>query len=170
MAKSVTTPAIQVLERAKIAHTVHQYEHDAKRTDFGDESVEKIGIDAARVLKTLVVHAADLPARDAFAFAVVPVAARLNLHAVGTVLGSKKVALADPAKAAQRTGSVPGGISPLGARSLLRTIIDASVQGYETVVVSGGRRGVSLELAPADLVAVTDATLADIATLPERGK
>ena len=163
MGKRPRTPATMAVARSGVDFTVHEYAHDPSRTDFGDESVEQLGIPASRVLKTLVVHAPELPAREAFALAIVPVAARLDLHAVGTALGTKRVVMADPDRAAQRTGYVPGGISPLGTRSPMPTLIDSSVEGCGTVVVSGGRRGLSIELTPGDLAALTDARFAPIA-------
>ena len=140
------TPAVVAAERAGIAFTLHEYEHEAG-TPYGLEAAEKTGVDPARVFKTLVV------AQDGeLSVAVVPVAAQLDLRALG-----KLAALADRAAAERATGYVLGGISPLGQRKRLPTVVDESALGFETIFVSAGRRGLELELAPADLVRLTGA-------------
>ena len=139
------TPAVVAAERAGIAFVLHEYEHDPKAESYGLEAAEKTGFDPARVFKTLVV------AQDgALSVAVVPVAAQLDLRALG-----KRAALADRATAERATGYVLGGISPLGQRRRLPTLVDESALGHETICVSAGRRGLELELAPADLLALT---------------
>lgn len=139
------TPAVVAAERAGIAFALHEYEHDPKADSYGLEAAEKTGVDPARVFKTLVV------AQDgALSVAVVPVAAQLDLRALG-----KRAALADRAAAERVTGYVLGGISPLGQRRRLPTLVDESALGHETIYVSAGRRGLELELAPADLLALT---------------
>jgi Cys-tRNA(Pro)/Cys-tRNA(Cys) deacylase len=146
------TPAVAAAERAGIRFAVHEYEHDAG-APFGEEAAAKLGVDPARVYKTLVV------ARDGeLSVAVVPVAAQLDLRALG-----KRAALAGRATAERATGYVLGGISPLGQRKRLPTLLDESALAFETIYVSGGRRGLELELAPADLVRLTDATVKSIA-------
>jgi Cys-tRNA(Pro)/Cys-tRNA(Cys) deacylase len=139
------TPAIVAAERAGIAFTVHEYAHDPKAASYGLEAAEQLGVDPARVLKTLV---ADVD--GTLTVAIVPVAAQLDLKALG-----KRVAMADPKLAERTTGYVAGGISPLGQRKPLPTVIDESAFGFETVHVSAGRRGLEIELAPADLLALT---------------
>ena len=140
------TPAVVAAERAGIPFTLHEYEHEPGAT-YGEEAAAKTGIDPERVFKTLVVD------RDgSLAVAIVPVAAQLDLRALG-----KRAALADRAAAERATGYVLGGISPLGQRKRLPTLLDASALAFETIYVSGGRRGVELELAPADLVRLTAA-------------
>ena len=139
------TPAIVAAERAGIAFSVHEYAHDPASRSYGLEAAEKLGVDAARVFKTLV---ADVD--GTLTVAIVPVEAQLDLKALG-----KRVAMADPKLAERTTGYVAGGISPLGQRKKLPTVIDESAFDFETVHVSASRRGLELELAPADLLALT---------------
>jgi Cys-tRNA(Pro)/Cys-tRNA(Cys) deacylase len=149
-----STPAIAAAERAGVAFRTHEYAHDPKAESYGLEAAEKLGLDAARVFKTLVVEV-----DGQLGVAIVPVAAQLDLKA----LGGKRTALADRAAAERATGYVLGGISPLGQRKRLRTTLDASALKHETIHVSAGRRGLELELAPADLVRLTDAAVRPIA-------
>jgi Cys-tRNA(Pro)/Cys-tRNA(Cys) deacylase len=144
------TPGIAAAERAGIAHSVHSYEHDPKAESYGLEAAERLGVDPARVLKTLVV---DLD--GSLEVAVVPVEAQLDLRA----LGGKRSRLADPRDVERSTGYVLGGVSPLGQRRRLPTTIDASALEHETVFVSAGRRGLELELDPRDLMRLTDASV-----------
>jgi Cys-tRNA(Pro)/Cys-tRNA(Cys) deacylase len=156
-----STPATAALARAGVQHTVHPYEHDAAvsaEVGYGLEAAHALGIDPARVYKTLVVEV-----DGALGVAVLPVSAKLDLKAVGAALGGKRAAMADPAAAERTTGYVRGGISPLGQRKRLPTVIDATALQQPTVLVSGGRRGLDVELAPADLVALTGATVAPVA-------
>jgi Cys-tRNA(Pro)/Cys-tRNA(Cys) deacylase len=146
------TPATRAARAAKVEFSVHEYAHDPRAESYGMEAAEALGLDPARVFKTLVVDAAgDLTT------CVVPVAAQLDLGAVG-----KRTAMAPTQRAERVTGYVAGGISPLGQRKRLPTVIDASAEQYETVFVSAGRRGLQVELAPADLIRLTDATTARI--------
>ena len=139
------TPAVAAAERAGIPFRVHAYEHDPRTPSYGLEAVEKLGLDAARVFKTLVVDV-----DGTLTVAVGPVEAQVDLRALG-----KRARMAD-AKAAERaTGYVTGGISPLGQRRSLPTIVDDSALAFETIHVSAGRRGLELELAPADVLALT---------------
>lgn len=147
------TPATRAARAAGITFTVHEYEHDARAASYGLEAVEKLGVDAARVFKTLV---ADVD--GALTVCVVPVERRLDLGALG-----KRARMADERAAERATGYVLGGISPLGQRRSLPTVVDASALGHETVHVSAGRRGLELELAPADLVRLTEARVAAVA-------
>lgn len=154
------TPATVALTRAGVAHTLHPYAHADGERHFGDEATAALGLDPARVFKTLV---ADLGGgRSALAVAVVPVAGHLDLKAFATALGAKKAAMADQAAAQRSSGYVLGGISPLGQRTALPTVVDASALDFPTVFVSAGRRGLQVELAPADLVRVTGAQVAPI--------
>ena len=139
------TPAIVAAERAGIAFTVHEYAHDPKAASYGLEAAEKLGVDPARVFKTLV---ADVD--GVLTVAIVPVETQLDLKALG-----KRVTMADPKLAERTTGYVAGGISPLGQRKQLPTVIDESAFDVETIHVSAGRRGLEIELAPADLLALT---------------
>ncbi|MGQ7295635.1 Cys-tRNA(Pro) deacylase [Quadrisphaera sp. KR29] len=156
-----STPATAALAKAGVAHTVHPYHHDAAvsaEVGYGLEAAHALGIDPARVYKTLVVEV-----DGALGVAVVPVSATLDLKAVGAALGGKRATMADPAAAERTTGYVRGGISPVGQRRRLPTVVDASALDQPTVLVSGGRRGLDVELAPADLIAVTGAFVASVA-------
>jgi len=148
------TPAVVAAERAKIVFALHEYDHDPRAASYGLEAVEKLGVDPARVFKTLV---ADVD--GTLTVAVVPVEAQLDLRALG-----KRARLADPRAAERATGYVAGGIGPLGQRRRLPTVVDASALAHETIHVSAGRRGLELELAPADLLALTGATTAAVAS------
>ncbi len=147
------TPAIVAAERAGIAFTVHEYEHDPKAPSFGLEAADKLGVDPARVFKTLV---ADVG--GALTVAIVPVEAQLDLKVLG-----KRVAMADLKLAERTTGYVTGGISPLGQRRRLPTVLDDSALAYETIHVSAGRRGLEIELSPSDLLALTGGRVSSIA-------
>jgi Cys-tRNA(Pro)/Cys-tRNA(Cys) deacylase len=152
------TPATALLARQRVPHTLHPYGHDPRAGSYGAEAAAALGVDPARLFKTLVA-AVD----GTLAVGVVPVTGSLDLKALAAALGGKRAALADPAAAARATGYVTGGISPLGTRSRLRVAIDASVTDWPTVYVSAGRRGLQVELAPADLVRLTAATVAPLA-------
>jgi Cys-tRNA(Pro)/Cys-tRNA(Cys) deacylase len=152
------TPATALLTKQKVPFTLHPYDHDPRAQAYGDEAAAALGIEPARIFKTLIA-AVD----GKLACAVVPVAARLDLKAFAAALGGKRAELADPAAAARATGYVVGGISPIGQKSRLRVVVDASVDGFETVYVSAGKRGLQVELAPADLLAAAGASVARIA-------
>jgi Cys-tRNA(Pro)/Cys-tRNA(Cys) deacylase len=146
------------LRAAGIPFTERAYGHDPAVTDFGREAADALGVEADRVFKTLL---ADVDGR--LVVGIVPVTGRLDLKALAAAAGGKKATMADPAVAERRTGYVVGGISPIGQKSAHPTILDETAQLWDTVFVSGGRRGFDLELAPDDLVRATNATLADIA-------
>jgi len=146
------TPATVALTRAGVAFTLHPYAHDDATTAFGDEAAAALGVDPGRIFKTLL---ADVGGE--LVVAVVPVARQLDLKALAAVLGAKRATMADPAAATRSTGYVLGGISPLGQRTRLRTVVDDSAAAFPTVYVSAGKRGLQVELDPADLVAVTGA-------------
>ena len=152
------TPATVALERAGVAFTPHPYEHDPAAESYGLEAALALGVEPARVFKTLLVDT-----DSGLGVGLVPVNRQLDLKALATALGTKKVSMADPRVAERTTGYVVGGISPLGQRKALPTVIDSSAMGFTTVLVSGGKRGFDIELAPQDLVALTRATLAPIA-------
>jgi len=147
------TPAIAAAERAGIAFTVREYEHDPTAESYGLEAAERLGLDPACVFKTLVV---DVDGR--LGVAIVPVATQVDLRSFG-----KRAAMADAARAESATGYVLGGISPLGQRRPLPTTIDESALEHETIHVSAGRRGLELELDPRDLVRLSGATVRAIA-------
>jgi Cys-tRNA(Pro)/Cys-tRNA(Cys) deacylase len=153
------TPAIVAAERAGIAFSVLEYKHDPGAASYGLEAAEALGLDPARVYKTLVLRVDGA----GLVVAIVPVAARVNPKALAAAVGGKRAELADPAAAERATGSVVGGISPLGQRRALPTVVDRSALQHDTVYVSAGRRGLELALAPADLLRLTRATVAAIA-------
>ncbi|MCA4132693.1 Cys-tRNA(Pro) deacylase [Arthrobacter sp. M4] len=163
MAKKTTsqgTPATAVLAAAGVPFVLHPYTHDPSAPSFGLEAAEALGVDPARVFKTLMVDV-----EGKLAVGVVPVSGNLDLKAVAAALGAKKAAMADPKAAERRTGYVLGGISPLGQRQASPTVVDDSALEFDTVLVSGGRRGLDIELAPGDLVRLTSASTARIRTL-----
>jgi len=141
------TPATTAARKAGVEHRVHEYAHDPSAASYGMEAAEALGLDPARVFKTLV---ADLD--GTLTVCIVPVAHELDLRSLG-----KRARLADTAKAERTTGYVAGGISPLGQRRALPTLVDDSALEHPTIHVSAGRRGLEIELAPGDLVALTNA-------------
>jgi Cys-tRNA(Pro)/Cys-tRNA(Cys) deacylase len=151
------TPATVALTAAGVDFTVHAYDHDPSHPSYGEEAVEAMGVSPDRVFKTLV---ADVD--GSLVVGVVPVAGSLDLKALAAAVGGKRAAMADPALAERTTGYVRGGISPLGQRKALPTVVDESALGFETVLVSAGRRGLSVELPPAELVRLTRARTAPI--------
>jgi len=152
------TPATLALARAGIEFTAHAYEHDPRAAQFGLEAAEKLGLDPERVFKTLLANV-----DGALAVGIVPVTGMLDLKALAHALGAKRAEMADPAVAERKTGYVVGGISPIGQKTALPTVLDESAILAETIFVSGGRRGLDLELAPDDLLAVTGGRYAPIA-------
>ena len=141
------TPATVALTKAGVPFTVHAYEHDPAAPSYGLEAAAVLGVDPERVFKTLV---ATVDGR--LTVAVVPVSGQLDLKALATATAGKRAEMADPKDAERATGYVLGGISPLGGRRQLPTVVDASAETWPTIFVSGGRRGMDVELAPADLV------------------
>lgn len=161
MAKKKTaggTPATVALDRAGIAFEVRAYAHDPAAPSYGLEAATALGVDPAHVFKTLLVDT-----ERGLAVGIVPVDAHLDLKAIASVLDVKRASMADPAAAERTTGYVVGGISPIGQKKALPTVLDQSAEGFDTVLVSGGKRGFDLELAPADLLIITGGTLAPIA-------
>ncbi len=152
------TPAIARARQAKIRFQVHEYEHDAKAASYGLEAAEKLNINPAQVYKTLVVASY----RDLIV-GVVPVSRQLDLKRLAKAVGVKKVAMADLNAAERATGYVVGGISPLGQKKRLQTIIDDSAHGLDTLYVSAGRRGLEIELSPNDLAMLTGGKFEPIA-------
>jgi len=156
--KPAGTPAILVLDRAQVAYKLHEYEHDP-RSDlgFGLEGAAKLGIAAQRIFKTLLASA-----DGQLVVGIVPVSGKLDLKALANAVGKKKAGMAAPEMAEKATGYVVGGISPLGQKRTLTTVIDESATDFETILVSGGRRGLDIELAPGDLARLTNAKFARI--------
>jgi Cys-tRNA(Pro)/Cys-tRNA(Cys) deacylase len=151
------TPATMALTSADVPYTLHAYEHDPAHPSYGEEAAEAMGVSPERVFKTLV---ADVD--GALTVAVVPVAGQLDLKALASAVGGKRAAMADPALAERTTGYVRGGISPLGQRKKLPTVLDASASAHPTICISAGRRGLEVELSPADLAKLTEAVVASI--------
>ncbi|GAA3892607.1 Cys-tRNA(Pro) deacylase [Streptomyces lacrimifluminis] len=156
--QSGATPATVALTAAGVTYTVHAYEHDPAHASYGEEAAEAMGVSPERVFKTLV---ADVD--GVLTVAVVPVAGQLDLKALATAVSGKRASMADPTLAERTTGYVRGGISPLGQRKKLRTVLDSSADAHATICVSAGRRGLEVELSPGDLTSLTDAVRAPIA-------
>jgi Cys-tRNA(Pro)/Cys-tRNA(Cys) deacylase len=151
------TPATVALAAAGITFEVRAYDHDPRATSYGLEAAEALGADPARVFKTLL---ASLDSR--LVVGIVPVTGQLDLKALARALGGSKAVMAEVAAAERATGYVAGGISPVGQKRALPTVLDASALDHDTILVSGGRRGLDVELAPHDLVAITGAVTATI--------
>lgn len=145
------TPAINLARKSKIPFSVHEYEHDPAAESYGEEAALKLGINSDRVFKTLVVS---LGGKN-LAVAVISVSKKLDLKSLAKVLGAKKVDMADKADVERITGYVVGGVSPLGQKKALPTVVDDTAQAFETIYVSAGRRGLEIELAATDLCRLT---------------
>jgi Cys-tRNA(Pro)/Cys-tRNA(Cys) deacylase len=152
------TPATAILVKQKVAHKLHTYAVDADTPNYGAVVASAIGADPARVFKTLVTEVDGV-----LTVAVVPVTGDIDLKALAAAAGGKRAALADRDLAERTTGYVRGGISPLGQRKKLRTIIDKSAVDGPQIFVSAGKRGLQVELDPTDLITLTSATVAPIA-------
>jgi Cys-tRNA(Pro)/Cys-tRNA(Cys) deacylase len=165
------TPAVVALRSAGVAFTVHEYAHDPRSVSrslrrshsdslegFGLEAATELGLDPDRVYKTLMANA-----DGRLVVAVVPVSGKLDLKALARAVGASKAAMAEVRDAERATGYVAGGISPFGQKKQHPTVVDETVELWDTVYVSGGRRGLDVEIAPADLVEVTGAIVADVA-------
>jgi Cys-tRNA(Pro)/Cys-tRNA(Cys) deacylase len=156
------TPAVKVAERAGVRFQLHSYVHDPRAASYGLEAAELLGIDGNRVFKTLLVELDGDPRR--LVVGVVPVTRQLNLKTLAREAGGKKAGMATPEQAQRTTGYLVGGISPLGQKRALPTWIDDSARDFPTVFVSAGRRGLEIELSPADLSRLTRGGFAPIAT------
>ena len=151
------TPAINAAKRAGVTFRIHEYEHDPAAVSYGLEAAEKLGVDPSRVFKTLVADADGM-----LIVGIVPVSTSLDLKALASAAGVKRAVMADMAAAERATGYVAGGISPLGQKKRLRTILDNTAANLATIFVSAGRRGLEIELAPADLLELCSGKMAAI--------
>jgi Cys-tRNA(Pro)/Cys-tRNA(Cys) deacylase len=158
------TPATKALDGVRIAYSLHTYSVDADAPNYGAEVAAALGVTPGRVFKTLITEV-----DGALTVAIVPVTGDVDLKALAAAAGGKRATLADRAVAERTTGYVRGGISPLGQRKRLPTVLDSSAQEHATVYVSAGRRGLQVELAPADLVRLTDAVVASIGAVARIG-
>lgn len=158
------TPAIAALETNGVEHEVHRYRHDSRSDAYGAEAVEMLTaalrVDAQQIVKTLVIELSG--SVSGLAVAVLPVPEKLSLKAVAAALGSAKASMADAKAVTRTTGYVLGGVSPIGQRTALPTVIDSSALGFPSILCSAGRRGLEVQLSPADLITVTSAVTADI--------
>ena len=145
------TPCIKLLKKRKIAYTLHQYTHDKTTLSYGKEAIEKLGVDADRVFKTLVVSV-----DERLVVVVVPALLMLNMKLLAKVMGRKKATMAETLTVEKTTGYILGGVSPLAQKKKLPTFIDSSASDFETIYVSAGKRGLEVELSPPDLSALTD--------------
>ncbi|MEA2110196.1 MAG: Cys-tRNA(Pro) deacylase [Pseudomonadota bacterium] len=152
------TPAINAAKKAKITYIVHEYAHDPSCESYGTEAAKKLGVPEERVFKTLIVR----HGTKKLAVGVVPVSSVLNMKLFAKVVGAKKASMAEVSDVERATGYVLGGVSPLGQRKELETIIDSSANKYSTIFVSAGRRGLEIELKPQDLEKLTHGKFAEI--------
>ncbi|REF31165.1 Cys-tRNA(Pro) deacylase [Calidifontibacter indicus] len=159
--EGAATPATRVLTQAAVEFSVHPYEHDPRADSYGLEAAEALGLQPAEVFKTLVAQT-DSDRDHGLVVAVVPVDRQVDLKALAAAVGAKKAAMAPVPLVERTTGYVVGGVSPVGQKRPLRTVVDASAQGLPRMYVSGGRRGFDIGLSPADLVAVVDGRFAPI--------
>ena len=154
------TPAINLAKKKKISHTIHQYEHDPRADSYGLEAAEVLGQDPAKVFKTLLFSLNGEPKN--LAVAIIPVDQKLNLKQAAKAAKAKKAEMANPDIAQKTTGYVVGGISPLGQKKALPTFIHSSAEEKQTICVSAGKRGLEIELAPADLAMLTRGQFAEL--------
>lgn len=153
------TPAINLAKQRKLDYQLHEYSHDDNAPSYGREAAEKLAVDAARIFKTLVVEMES----GALAVAIVPVTATLNFKKMAKAVSCKKVKMAEPKQVERSTGYVLGGVSPLGQKKRLPTILDSAAAPQDTIYVSAGRRGLEIELPPKQLAAILNASFSDIA-------
>lgn len=151
------TPATKLLKANKIDFSIHEYEHDANAKSFGLEAAEKLNLRVEEVFKTLLVTD-----EKNYFVAILPVHHQLNLKKVAQAVGAKKLKMSDPKEAERLTGYLVGGISPVGQKKRLKTVIDQSAVQLEKLYVSGGKRGLDIGLKPQDLAKVLSATFADV--------
>ena len=152
------TPAINIVKNAKVHYVVHEYTHEPSEESYGLEAANKLGVHQGRVFKTLVVSTG---VKD-FVVGIVPVSSMLNMKLIAKTVGAKKASMSLAEDVVRTTGYVLGGVSPLGQKKKLKTVIDSSALEYPTIFVSAGRRGLEIELKPKDLLSITNAEFAEI--------
>jgi Cys-tRNA(Pro)/Cys-tRNA(Cys) deacylase len=152
------TPAINIAKKNKINHEIHEYSHDESSQSYGLEAAEKMAVSEERVFKTLVLNIDN----KQLAVGVIPVSSMLSMKLIAKALGVKKVVMADKSDVERSTGYVLGGVSPLGQKKRLKTVIDSSAKNHSTIYVSAGRRGLEIELNPNDLLKLTSGLFAKI--------
>ncbi|TWX54577.1 Cys-tRNA(Pro) deacylase [Colwellia hornerae] len=152
------TPGINVAKKNKVSHKIHEYSHDETADSYGLEAAEKLGVIEQRIFKTLVV----MLDNKTLAVGIIPVSAMLSMKLIAKAFGAKKANMADKSDVERSTGYVLGGVSPLGQKKALRTIVDASANNYASIYVSAGRRGLEIELSPADLIKLTNGMVTKI--------
>lgn len=155
------TPAINLAKKNKIKYTIHEYTHDTTVDSYGLEASEKLGVEETRVFKTLVVELDD----KTLAVAIIPVSSMLNMKQMAKAMSAKKCAMANKSDVEKSTGYVLGGVSPLGQKKTLKTVLDISAKEFETIFISGGRRGLDIELSPFDLEKLTRASFQSLTIL-----
>jgi Cys-tRNA(Pro)/Cys-tRNA(Cys) deacylase len=153
------TPAIKLAQKAKISFSIHEYVHDSNHESYGLEAAQKLGVEASRVFKTLVVKLDT----GMLAVAIIPVAAKLNLKTMAKACSAKRATMADPKDVERSSGYVLGGVSPLGQKKRLLSVIDNSATNFESIFVSAGKRGLEIELAPSELQQLISAQYAALA-------
>lgn len=147
------TPAVKLLDKLKVSYQLHQYHHDETAQSYGLEAAEKLAVDAEKIFKTLVI---ETDCKE-LAVAILPVEKQLNLKRIAKLLSCKKVSMADPKRVQTTTGYVLGGVSPLGQKKHLSTVLDNSANQFDSIFISGGKRGLEIELSPLDLIKVLNA-------------
>jgi len=152
------TPGINTVKKNNIAHKIHEYSHDASSESYGLEAAQKMAVSVQKVFKTLVV----IVDNKELAVGVLPVSSKLSMKSIAKALSAKKASMADKSDVQRSTGYVLGGVSPLGQKKRLKTVLDSSAVNHTTIYVSAGRRGLEIELSPIDLTKLCNATLADI--------
>lgn len=156
------TPGINVATKAKVRHRIHEYEHDPAAQSYGLEASQKLGVPAEKVFKTLVVQLETRQNTGVLAVAVIPVSCQLSMKQIAKAAGAKKASMAEQAEVERATGYVLGGVSPLGQKKRLVTIVDNSAEALDSLFVSAGKRGLEIELAPADLLKLVNGQFAPI--------
>jgi len=152
------TPAINTAKKHKITHKVHEYSHDESSQSYGQEAADKMGVTEERIFKTLVISLDN----KQLAVGIIPVSSLLSMKLIAKALGVKKAVMANKSDVERTTGYVLGGVSPLGQKKRLKTVVDSSAKNHSSIYISAGRRGLEIELNPDDLIKLSNATLAEI--------